>query len=49
MVQLPPALPPDVLRRVCDPNRFDFETTAALPKVQEVPGSRAPWLRWSSA
>jgi lon-related putative ATP-dependent protease len=38
MSQLPPALTPDQLRRVCDPNSFDFETTASLPNVQEVLG-----------
>ena len=38
MSQLPPALAPDQLRRVCDPNRFDFETTASLPNLQEVLG-----------
>ena len=38
MPQLPPALPPESLRRACDPSRFDFETTASLPDVQEVLG-----------
>jgi lon-related putative ATP-dependent protease len=38
MPQLPPALPPEVLRRICDPANFDFETTASLPNVQEVLG-----------
>jgi lon-related putative ATP-dependent protease len=32
------ALPPEDLRRICDPNGFDFETTASLPNVQEVLG-----------
>ena len=32
------ALPPEVLRRICDPNDFDFETTATLPDLQEMLG-----------
>src|SRR5512143_1190050 len=32
------ALPPEALRRACDPNDFDFETTATLPNLQEVLG-----------
>jgi lon-related putative ATP-dependent protease len=31
-------LPPEDLRRICDPNDFDFETTATLPDLQEVLG-----------
>lgn len=31
-------LPPEALRRVCDPSRFDFETTAHLPELAEVLG-----------
>ncbi len=31
-------LSPEALRRVCDPNAFDFETTATLPDLQEVLG-----------
>jgi len=31
-------LPPDSLRRVCDPSCFDFETTAHLPELAEVLG-----------
>jgi hypothetical protein len=30
------ALPLEVLRRICDPNDFDFETSATLPDLQEV-------------
>jgi len=33
-----PPLPPEALRRTCDPASFDFETTAALPALQEVLG-----------
>ena len=32
------ALPPEALRRICDPNNFDFETTTILPDLQEVFG-----------
>ena len=38
MSTLPAALPPEALRRVCNPNTFDFETTATLPDLQEVLG-----------
>ncbi len=38
MPQLPPALQPEALRRVCDPNTFEFETTTSLPDLQEVLG-----------
>ena len=38
MPQLPSALLPEDLRRICDPGCFDFETTASLPNVQEVLG-----------
>ncbi len=31
-------LPPDRLRRVCDPAYFDFETTAELPLTSEIIG-----------
>lgn len=33
-----PGLSPEALRRVCDPARFDFETTAELPMLAEVLG-----------
>lgn len=33
-----PGLSPEALRRVCDPTRFDFETTAELPMLAEVLG-----------
>lgn len=33
-----PGLSPEALRRVCDPARFDFETTAELPRLAEVLG-----------
>ncbi len=32
------ALPPEALRRICDPNGFDFETTATLPDLEEILG-----------
>ena len=38
MPQLPSVVLPEALRRVCDPNTFDFETTASLPNLQEVLG-----------
>ena len=31
-------LSPEALRRSCDPNTFDFETTATLPNLEEVLG-----------
>lgn len=31
-------LPPEALRRVCDPSPFDFETPASLPPLTEVLG-----------
>ena len=40
MPQLPLALPPEALRRVCDPSTFDFESTATLPHLQDVLGQR---------
>ena len=36
MPQLPHALLPEALRRVCDPNSLDFDLTATLPDLQEV-------------
>ncbi len=33
-----PPLPPEALRRACDPAAFPFETTAALEPVSEAPG-----------
>ena len=38
MPQLPSALSPDALRRACDPNAFEFETTTSLPDLREVLG-----------
>ena len=38
MLKLPAALSPEALRRVCDPNVFEFDTTASLPNLQEVLG-----------
>ena len=38
MLKLPPALPPEALRRVCAPAVFEFDTTASLPNLQEVLG-----------
>jgi lon-related putative ATP-dependent protease len=38
-MELPtPALPPECLRRVCDPSQFDFDTTASLSPLTEVLG-----------
>ncbi len=38
MPSLPSTVPPEALRRVCDPAQFDFDTTAELPKLAEVLG-----------
>jgi lon-related putative ATP-dependent protease len=35
---LPAPLPPELLRAVCDPDQFQFQTTAALEPVDEVIG-----------
>lgn len=35
---MPTELTPDQLRRICDPDRFSFETTADLPVVSEIIG-----------
>jgi AAA domain len=34
----PPVLPPEALRRVCDPSQFDPETPATLPPLTAVLG-----------
>lgn len=38
MTGKPVELPAEALRRVCDPDSFDFETTATLPTLSEVLG-----------
>ena len=38
MPVLSSTVPPEALRRVCDSAQFDFETTADLPKLEEVLG-----------
>lgn len=38
VADLPPELPAEELRRICDSEGFDFETTAELPALQEVLG-----------
>src|SRR5512136_2668668 len=38
MPKMPTALPPEALRRICDPHTFDFETMADLPGLEEVIG-----------
>jgi lon-related putative ATP-dependent protease len=38
MTDMTRSLPPEALRRVCDPAQFDFETTASLAPLTEILG-----------